>query len=99
MSKEHNQFLEMDGLFYESDTHEWYHDKINTRYAQTDNGLNKDALPHIVCFVVRDKTTGEYDRVVMDKRTNLPIYDTKSLEQLGFYIDTLKVELRFKDAK
>ena len=25
-----NQFLESDGLFWESETHEWFHDKIST---------------------------------------------------------------------
>ena len=68
--KERNEFLEMDGLYWESDTHEWFHDKIGTNYAQSDNGLHKDALPNIVCFVTRNKETGEYDRVVMDKQTN-----------------------------
>ena len=57
MSKERNQFLEVDGLYWESETHEWFHDKIGTNYAQTDNGLNKDALKNIYCFVTRDKET------------------------------------------
>lgn len=29
-----NQFLESDGLYFESDTHEWFHDKISTRHAR-----------------------------------------------------------------
>lgn len=90
-----NEFLEMDGLFWESDTHEWFHDKTSTQYAQSDNGLNKDALPNIHCFVVRSKETGEYDRVMMDSKTNEVIYDTKSLEQMAFEIDKLKVMKRF----
>ena len=68
--KERNEFLEMDGLFWQSDTHEWFHDKIATNYAQRDYGLHKDALPNLVCFVTRNKETGEYDRVIMDKETN-----------------------------
>ena len=94
--QERNEFLEMDGLYWESDTHEWFHDKISTNYAQTDNGLNKDALKNIFCFVTRNKETGEYDRVMMDKNTNSVIYDTKSLEDMGFEIDKLKVQKRFK---
>lgn len=35
-----NEYLELDGLYWESDTHEWFHDRISTNYAQTDNGLN-----------------------------------------------------------
>ena len=96
MNKERNQFLEVDGLYWESETHEWFHDKIGTNYAQTDNGLNKDALKNIYCFVTRDKETGEYDRVVMDSKTNEIIYDSKSIEEVGFFIDKLKVMKRFK---
>lgn len=91
-----NEFLEFDGLYWESATHEWFHDKINTRYAQTDNALNKDALPNIYCFVVRNKETGEYDRVVMDSKTNEIIYTSKSLEDIGVFIDRLKVLKRFE---
>ena len=29
------------------------HDKISTKYAQTDNGINKDALKNIFCFVLK----------------------------------------------
>lgn len=95
MAAERNEFLELDGLYWESDTHEWFHDKISTNYAQTDNGLHKDALPYIYCFVTRNKETGEYDRVVMDSRTNEIIYDSKVLEQIVYFIDNLKVEKRF----
>lgn len=90
-----NEFLEMDGLYWESETHEWFHDKTSTQYAQSDNGLNKDALSNIHCFVVREKTTGEYNRVVMDAKTNEIIYETKVLEDMGFFIDKLKVAKRF----
>jgi len=90
-----NEFLELDGLYWESETHEWFHDKTSTQYAQTDNGLNKDALPNIYCFVVRNKETGEYDRVMMDSKTNAIIYTTKSLEDMGFEIDKMKVIKRF----
>lgn len=91
-----NEFLEMDGLYWESETHEWFHDKTNTQYAQTDNGLNKDALKNIYCFVTRNKETGEYDRVMMDSKTNEVIFDTKSLEVMAYEIDKLKVMKRFK---
>lgn len=91
-----NEFVEMDGLYHETDTHEWFNDKSATTYAKTDNGLNKDALRHIHCFVVRNKANGEYDRVVMDSTTNEVIYDTKSLEDMLFFIDRLKIAKRFK---
>ena len=93
--EERNELIEMDGLYWESDTHEWFHDKTSTQYARTDNGLHKDAL-NIMCFVTRNKETGEYDRVVMDKDTNEIIYDSKSLEEVGAFIDKLKIKKRFK---
>lgn len=96
MSDKRNEFLEIDGLYFESETHEWFHDKISTQYAQSDNGLNKDALKNIFCFVTRNKETGEYDRVMMDSKTNEVIFDTKELEIMGFEIDRLKVMKRFK---
>ncbi len=95
-NKERNQFLEMDGLYFESESHEWFNDKTSTHYAQTDNGLHKDALKNIFCFVTRDKETGEYDRVMMDSKTNEIIYDTKSLEDMNFQIDKMKIQKRFK---
>ena len=91
-----NQYVEQDGLYFESETHEWFHDKTSTNYARTDNGLNKDALKNIYCFVTRSKETGEYDRVMMDSKTNEVIYDTKKLEQMAFEIDRMKVAKRFK---
>jgi hypothetical protein len=93
---ERNEYLEMDGLYWESETHEWFHDKSSTNYAQTDNGLNKDALKNIYCFVTRNKQTGEYDRVMMDSKTNEVIFDTKELEVMAFEIDKMKVAKRFK---
>ncbi len=90
--KDKNNYLEMDGLYWESPTHEWFYDKKSTNYAQTDNGLNKDALPNIYCFVVREKETGDYNRVVMDKKTNAVIYDSGSLEDISFFIDRLKLK-------
>ena len=86
----------MDGLYWESETHEWFHDKSSTHYAQTNNGLNKDALKNIYCFVTRNKETGEYDRVIMDSKKNEIIFDTKSLEDLSFEIDRMKIKKRFK---
>jgi hypothetical protein len=93
--EDRNQFLEMDGLYWESESHEWFYDKTSTQYAQTDNGLHKDALPNIHCFVVREKKSGEYDRVAMDSKKNEVIYDTKSLEDLAGFIDRLKIAKRF----
>ena len=91
-----NEFLEIDGLHYESETHEWFHDKISTTYARTNNGTHKDELKNIYCFVVRDKENGEYDRVMMDSDTQEVIFDTKSLESMGYEIDRMKILKRFK---
>lgn len=90
-----NKYLEMDGLYWESETHEWFHDKTSTDYARS-GGIYDDALPHIICFVTRNKQTGEYDRVMMDSTANKILYDTKVLEDLGAAIDRLKVAKRFK---
>lgn len=95
---ERNEYLEMDGLFWESETHEWFHDKISTNYAQQ-KGLHDDALPNICAFIVRNKDTGRYDRVLMDKSLGDHgeiIYETTSLEDIGFEIDKLKLHKRFK---
>jgi hypothetical protein len=97
MDKERNEFLEMNGLYWESETHEWFHDKIGTNYAQSDNGLHEDDLKSIFCFIVRNKETGEYDRVVMDSETNEIIYNSKSVEDIGGFIDKLKISKRFKE--
>ncbi len=93
--EDRNQYLEVDGLFFESDTHEWFKDKSSTHYAQSDNGLNKDALPHIYCFILRDKTTGRYERVVMDSTSNEVIYASTSLEDIGAFVDKMKIAKRF----
>jgi hypothetical protein len=95
-----NEFLETDGLYYESETHEWFHDKISTRYARKKSilwgsGEQNDSL-NVACFVVRNKETGEYDRVMMDVETNQIIYTTKSIDAMGSEIDKMKLIKRFK---
>jgi hypothetical protein len=96
--KDRNPFLEADGLHWESDTHEWFNDKTSTQHAhkQSATGTKNDSLKNIHCFVVRDKSTGQYYRVVLDSKKNQVIYETKSLEDLGFFIDRLKIYKRFK---
>lgn len=96
---ERNEFLERDGLFFESETHEWFHDKISTSYARKKSvlwgsGEQDDALD-VACFVVRNKETGEYDMVMMDHKKEEIIFETKSLEELGYHIDKLKTLKRF----
>jgi len=97
---ERNEFLEMDGLYWESETHEWFHDKISTQYARKKSilwgsGEQNDAL-NVICFVVRDKESGEYDRLMLDKDKEEVIFDTKSLEAMGYEIDRMKVIKRFE---
>lgn len=97
---ERNEFLERDGLYWESETHEWFHDKISTRYAVDrsvlwGSGEQNDSL-NVACFVVRNKESGEYDRVMLDTVKNEIIFDTKSLEEMAFEIDKLKTIKRFK---
>jgi hypothetical protein len=94
-----NEFLEMDGLFWESETHEWFHDKSSTQYARKNSvlwgsGEQKDALD-VACFVVRNKETGEYNRVMVDRERQEVVFETKSLEAMGYEIDRMKVQKRF----
>ena len=96
--KKRNKYLESDGLFFESETHEWFHDKSNTAYAQKENASGIK-LPTIHCFVVYAKETEEYDRVVMDEKTNEIVYSTKRLEDLGFWIDIQKIIKGYDDEK
>ena len=96
---ERNEFLESDGLYWESETHEWFHDKTSTDYAHKPSvlwgsGTQKDALKNIHCFVVREKSNGKYDRVVMDSKTNEIVFT--SLEDVGGFIDRLKIIKRFE---
>jgi hypothetical protein len=93
--EDRNRYLESDGLYWESETHEWFHDKGNTSYAQEGNVK----LPNIFCFVIRNKATGKYDRVVMDAQLHKIIYETKGLEELGVYLDKLKFLKNFGDDK
>lgn len=101
MSKERNEFLESDGLYWESETHEWFHDKISTEYARKKSVLwgsgEQDDSLNVLCLVTRNKETGEYDRVMMDVESNEIIYDTKSLEDMAFQIDKMKVAKRFNN--
>ena len=97
---ERNQYLESDGLFWQSESHEWFNDNVSTQYAHKKSvlwgsGTQNDALKEIKCFVTRCKETGEYDRVMVDEIGGV-IFDTKSLEDMGFQIDKMKVSKRFK---
>jgi hypothetical protein len=87
--KERNEFLEMDGLYFKSSTHEWFHDKSSTQYARKEDARGV-SLKNIAAFIVREKFSGEYSRVLMDADTNQVIYDSPSMEAVGFYIDKLK---------
>lgn len=91
---ERNEFLEMDGLAAKTETHEWFHDKISTRYAR-DEDSNGVSL-NIACFVVRNIESGEYDRVIMDAGTNEVLFDSKSMEEIAFFIDRLKIMKQFQ---
>ena len=93
--KERNEFLEADGLFFESDTHEWFKSETNTRYLQKEDH-NGVAMPNMYCFIIRDKATGEYDYVIFDNETREVVYSTKNLEALGTRIDMMKAAEYFK---
>lgn len=94
-----NQFAEMDGLFHESDTHEWYHDHISTQYARKSSldsyGQCKNDNLDVVCFIVRTKETGEYNRVVVDVESNKPIFDSQNAEEVHFFLSKMKLKKAF----
>lgn len=100
--KERNIYIEQEGsLFHESETHEWFIDEISTRYARKNSisprGEDNNDGIDVVCFIVRDKSTGDYERVIVDRETNEPIYSTLCLEQMAFQIDKLKLFKRLKN--
>ena len=92
---ERNEFLEMDGLYWESDTHEWFHDKSTTRYCRNEDSHGTKL--EWVAFIVRDKETGDYSRVLMDIKTNKTIRDDTSLEAQGVFIDMAKASKRYDE--
>lgn len=92
---ERNKYLEIDGLLYTTSTHEWFYDKVGTMHAQNQD-RNGITLPHLVCYVIRDIKTGEYDRIIVDKEKQQIVYETKSSEDLRFYIDKQKIAKHFK---
>lgn len=93
--KERNEYLEADGLYWESETHEWFHDKVSTQHAQRHTPFHMDGLKNIYCFVVRNKENGVYERVIMNSETNEVIFASDSLEVIGFEIDKMKIAKRF----
>ena len=95
---ERNKYLEMDGIYYTTSTHEWFYDKASSNRCQNED-KNGISLPNLVCFVLRNILTGEYDRIVVDKKNKQIIYETKSLEDLGFYIDKQKISKHFNQNK
>lgn len=83
---------------YETDTHFWDLDETITRYARKNSylwgaGQQNDSLK-ILCFLVTNKITKDFNYVLMEN--NSVIYDSNFLEDIGFYIDKLKVTKRFK---
>jgi hypothetical protein len=96
--KERNKFEEMDGLYWESETHEWFRDKLNTQklHKASRGAYLEDELPNLYCFCVRDKETGEYTRVIIDKLTQTPILEAESYMEMASKIDMIKVTRRFE---
>jgi hypothetical protein len=102
--KNRNQFEEMYGLYWESETHEWFNDKLNTqRLHKASVGsrgeYQSDELPNLYCFCVRDKETGEYTRVIIDKLTQSPILEAEGYMEMASKIDMIKIARRFEVSK
>mgnify|MGYP001157885630 CR=1 FL=1 len=94
MTKERNFLLESDGLYWESETHEWFYDKGSTFYAH-----KHEDLKTIFCFITRNKETGDYDHVIMNSKNNQIVYDSKSVEAIGAFIDMMAMSKKFNSKK
>lgn len=92
--QERNKYLEADGLVQETETHEWFLDKPSTQYARNEN-LQGVKLESIVAYVTRDKSTGQYERVLVDNNVPEVIYTSLKLEDIGVRIDMLKAVKHF----
>ena len=92
--QERNKYLEPDGLVQETETHEWFLDKPATQYARKEN-LQGVKLESIVAYVTRDKSTGQYERVLVDNNVPEVIYTSLKLEDIGVRIDMLKAVKHF----
>jgi hypothetical protein len=96
---ERNKYLEMDGLVFETEKHEWFADKTNTAHARrktiTTGGQKMNDSLNVACFVARNKETGEYERVMIDIKTNEPVFATQSFEDMAVEIDRRKIMKRF----
>ena len=92
--QERNKYLEADGLFQETETHEWFLDKSSTQYARQEN-LQGVKLENIVAYVTRDKSSGQYERVLVDNNVPEVIYASLKLEDIGARIDMLKAVKHF----
>ena len=93
--KKRNEFIEMDGLYWESETHEWFHDKITTNYCIKKDG--QGTTLNWAAFLVRDKSTGEYTRILMDIDSNEIIRDDTELEAQAVFINMMKANKRFEE--
>jgi|LakMenEpi03Aug12_release.lakeMendotaPanAssembly.Ray.scaffolds.fasta_scaffold259183_2 hypothetical protein len=97
---ERNKLEEMDGLFWESETHEWFRDRLNTQKLHKNSvgggGVSlDDELPNMFCFNVRDKKTGIYERVVIDGVTQEVVLVAEGYMKMAFEIDKWKISRRF----
>jgi hypothetical protein len=88
---ERNEYLESDGLVFETDVCEWFADKTSSGYANRAN-VHGISLPQHKCYVTRHKNTGEYNRVIIDHSTQEVIFESKNLEEIGVHIDILKLK-------
>jgi len=87
--EERNKYLEQGGLVLDNDEFEWFLDKTTTQYAHQEN-VNGISLKNLTAYVVRDKNSGGYSRVLVDNESRQAIHETSSLEGMGAYIDGLK---------
>jgi len=87
---ERNKYLESGGLVLDNGEFEWFAEKGVTHYAQKEN-LSGISLPNIYAYIVRNKENGQYKRVLVDQSLGQVIFETGSLEDIGFKIDQLKL--------
>lgn len=84
--EQRNKFLEMDGLAAETDTHEWFHDKLITDILHEDN-----TFPHLYGMIVRNKSNAQYSRVILDNEKSEIIYENPSFEAMATHCEMMKL--------
>lgn len=88
--------MEKGGLLAETETHEWFSDKIVTDLLRSNTAKEGDnSIKNLIGCVVREKSTGRYSHVLLDTAKNEVVYENGNIEAMGVYCDIMKVSKLF----